>query len=228
MEEMVMQETVAQNHWIVQAFIDGGIYTMSAIAFVGILTVLLIIERFLTLKKLGIDKEDFNEKVFGMVLRGDVKQAVTFCDSRVTPLTETLKAGLVQVMNARADEEVQVAMDAAVLRETPKVEGWTGFLAVFGNIATLAGLLGTIIGLIKGFGGLSEADPAEKANILSQGISHALNCTAFGLIVAIPALIAFGYFQVRVGRILNDMVESSMSLMNLVVSNRDKLKDLKD
>lgn len=228
MEEMVMQETVAQNHWIVQAFIDGGIYTMSAIAFVGILTVLLIIERFLTLKKLGIDKEDFNEKVFGMVLRGDVKQAVTFCDSRVTPLTETLKAGLVQVMNARADEEVQVAMDAAVLRETPKVEGWTGFLAVFGNIATLAGLLGTIIGLIKGFGGLSEADPAEKANILSQGISHALNCTAFGLIVAIPALLAFGYFQVRVGRILNDMVESSMSLMNLVVSNRDKLKDLKD
>ena len=224
MEEQVMQEAVAQNHWIAQAFIDGGIYTMSAIAFVGILTVLLIIERFLTLRRLGVDKEDFNEKVFGMVLRGDVKQAVSFCDSRVTPLTETLKAGLVQVMNARADEEVQVAMDAAVLRESPKVEGWTGFLAVFGNIATLTGLLGTIIGLIKGFGGLSEADPAEKANILSQGISHALNCTAFGLIVAIPALVFFGYFQVRVGRIINDMVESSMSLMNLVVSNRDKLK----
>ena len=95
---------------------------------------------------------------------------------------------------------------------------------MFGNVATLAGLLGTIIGLIKGFGALSEVDPAEKANILSQAISHALNCTAFGLAVAIPALIAFGYFQVRVGRIINDMVESSMSLMNLVASNRDKLK----
>ena len=224
MEEQVMQETVAQNHWIVQAFIDGGITTMSVIAFIGILTLLLIIERFLTLRKFGVDKEDFNEKIFGMILRGDVKQAVTFCDSRLTPLTETLKAGLVQILNSRADEEVQVAMDAAVLRQTPKIEGWTGFLAVFGNIATLAGLLGTIIGLIKGFGALSEVDPAEKANILSLAISHALNCTAFGLAVAIPALIGFGYFQVRVGRIINDMVESSMSLMNLVASNRDKLK----
>lgn len=224
MEEQVMQETVAQNHWIVQAFIDGGIPTMSVIAFIGILTLLLIIERFLTLRKFGVDKEDFNEKIFGMILRGDVKQAVTFCDSRLTPLTETLKAGLVQILNSRADEEVQVAMDAAVLRQTPKIEGWTGFLAVFGNIATLAGLLGTIIGLIKGFGALSEVDPAEKANILSLAISHALNCTAFGLAVAIPALIGFGYFQVRVGRIINDMVESSMSLMNLVASNRDKLK----
>ena len=224
MEEQVFQETVAQNHWIVQAFIDGGIPTMSVIAFIGILTLLLIMERFLTLRKFGVDKEDFNEKIFGMILRGDVKQAVTFCDSRLTPLTETLKAGLVQILNSRADEEVQVAMDAAVLRHTPKIEGWTGFLAVFGNVATLAGLLGTIIGLIKGFGALSEVDPAEKANILSQAISHALNCTAFGLAVAIPALVSFGYFQVRVGRIINDMVESSMSLMNLVASNRDKLK----
>ncbi len=224
MEEQVFEEVVAQNHWIVQAFIDGGIPTMSAIACIGILTTILIIERFLSLRKFGVNKEDFNEKIFGMILRGDVKQAVNFCDSRITPLTETLKAGLVQVLNSRADEEVQVAMDAAVLRETPKIEGWTGFLAVFGNVATLAGLLGTIIGLIKGFGALSEVDPAEKANILSQAISHALNCTAFGLVVAIPALISFGYFQVRVGRIINDMVESSMSLMNLVVSNRDKLK----
>ncbi len=223
MEEQIFQETVAQNNWIVQAFIDGGIPTMSAIACIGILTLLLIFERLFTLRNLGVDKEDFNEKVFGMILRGDVKQAVTFCDSRVTPLTETLKAGLVQVLNRRADEEVQVAMDAAVLRATPRIEGWTGFLAVFGNVATLAGLLGTIIGLIKGFGALSEVDPAEKANILSQAISHALNCTAFGLIVAIPALIFYGYFQVRVGHVINDMVESSMSLMNLVVSNRDKI-----
>ena len=117
----------------------------------------------------------------------------------------------------------QVAMDAAVLRHTPRVEGWTGFLAVFGNVATLAGLLGTIIGLIKGFGALAEVDPAEKANILSSAISHALNCTAFGLIVAIPAIISYGFFQVRVGRLLNDMTESSMSLINMVVSNRDKI-----
>ena len=224
MEEEVVQQTVAEHNWVVQAFIDGGIPTMSAIAAIGILTVLLIVERFLTLRRMSVDKDDFNERVFGMVLQGDIKQAISFCDTVSTPLTKTLKAGLVQVLNGRPDEEVQVAMDGAVIRETPKVEGWTGFLAVFGNIATLAGLLGTIIGLIKGFGALENADPARKAEILSQGISHALNCTAFGLIVAIPALIAYGYFQVRVGRLINSMVEGSMNLINLVVSNRDKIK----
>jgi biopolymer transport protein ExbB/TolQ len=212
------------RHWIIQAFIDGGPWTMGAIAVVGALTLLLILERIFKLKNFGIDKEDFNEKIHGMILRGDIQQAISFCDNRRTPLTNTIKAGLIEVKNGRPDEEVQVAMDGVVIGETPKIEGWTGFLAVFGNIATLAGLLGTIIGLIKGFGAVSTADPAKKAEILSQGISHALNCTAFGLVVAIPALIAYGYFQVRVGRMINDMVESSMKLMNMVVSNRDKIK----
>ena len=79
-----------------------------------------------------------------------------------------MKAGLVQVMNKRPDEEVQVAMDAAVLRETPRLEGWASFLAVFGNVSVLIGLLGTIIGLIKSFGGVSEVDAATKAAVLSK------------------------------------------------------------
>ena len=172
---------------------------MSAIASVGVLTFFLILERFLTLGRFGVDKEDFNDKIYGMILRGDVQQAITYCDSKKTPLTNTLRAGLIQMSNGRPDEEVQVAMDGSVLRESPRIEGWTGFLAVFGNIATLAGLLGTIIGLIKGFGAVSEADPAQKAEILSKGISHALNCTAFGLIVAIPALVCYGYFKCVLG-----------------------------
>jgi biopolymer transport protein ExbB/TolQ len=160
-----------------------------------------------------------------MILRGDLRQAVTYCDSKPAPLTNTLKAGLVQVMNGRADEEVQVAMDAAVLRETPRLEGWTSFLAVFGNLATLAGLVGTIFGMITSFEGVSKAGAAEKAMLLSRGISEALHCTAMGLMVALIAILFYGYFQVRIGRLINDMQESSMSLMNLVVANRDKMKD---
>ena len=96
-------------------------------------------------------------------------------------------------------------------------------LAVFGNVATLIGLFGTILGLIRSFGGVAAADPAEKAAELSAGISEALNCMAFGFMVAIIAIVAYGYFQIRVSRANNDMIESSMSLMNLVVSNRDKI-----
>lgn len=127
-------------------------------------------------------------------------------------------------MNKRPDEEVQVAMDAAVLRETPRLEGWTSFLAVFGNVSVLIGLFGTIVGLIRSFSGVAEADAATKAARLSLGISEALNCTAFGLLVAILAIVTFGFYQIKIGRAINDMLESSMNLMNLVVSNRDKIK----
>ncbi len=215
---------VESSNFIVHAFEAGG-PAMYLIAFIGVLTVLLIIERFFTLRSLSVDKADFNEHLFGMILRGDIRQAMAYCDSTPTPLTSTLKAGLVQVMNHRPDEEVQVAMDASVLRETPRVEGWASFLAVFGNVATLVGLTGTIFGMIKSFQGVSKAGAAEKAQLLSEGISEALHCTAFGLLVAIIAILFYGYFQVRIGRILNEVVESSMSMMNLVVANREKIKE---
>jgi biopolymer transport protein ExbB len=216
--------TAEHSNFIVHAFEVGG-PAMYLIAAIGILTLILIVERFLTLRALTVDKADFNEHLFGMVLRGDIRQAITYCDSKPSPLTNTLKAGLVQVLNHRPDEEVQVAMDAAVLRDTPRVEGWSAFLAVFGNVATLVGLVGTIFGMIKSFQGVSKADAATKAQLLSEGISEALHCTAFGLLVAIIAILGYGYFQLRIGRILNEVVESSMSLMNLVVANRDKIKD---
>ena len=212
------------GNFIMQAFCEGG-FVMIIILGVGLIITFLIVERLLTLQRLTVDKTSINENLFSMILRGDIKQAIAFCDSRPTPLTNTLKAGLVQVMNRRPDEEIQVAMDASVLRETPRLEGWTSFLAVFGNVAVLIGLLGTIFGLIISFGGVAEADAATKAALLSQGISHALNCTGFGLLVAIISIVAFGYFQVKIGRAINDMQESSMTLMNLVVANRDKIKD---
>ena len=204
-------------------FCEGG-SVMYMIALVGFLTLMLILERILSFKKLSVDKDKVSEGLFGMVLRGDIQGAIAYCDSQPAPITNTLKAGLVQVLNKRPDEEVQVAMDASVLRETPRIEGWTSFLAVFGNLSVLIGLLGTIIGLIRSFSGVSEADAATKAALLSQGISEALNCTAFGLLVAIIAIFSYAIFQTLIGRSLTELSESSMNLMNVVVSNRDKIE----
>ena len=219
--EMMHKCEGASGLW--KPFCEGG-SVMFFIAGIGALTLFLIIERFLTLKKLAINKDEFSENVFGMILRGDLQSAIAYCDRTPAPLTNTIKAGLVQVLNRRPDEEVQVAMDAAVLRETPKLEGWTSFLAVFGNVSVLVGLLGTIIGLIRSFGGVGEADAATKATMLSQGISEALNCTAFGLLVAIIAIVGYAVFQTLVGRAITEVTESSMNLMNVVVSNRDKIE----
>lgn len=211
-------------NFIQRAFVEGGA-VMYVIAIFFLLTVFLIIERFLKLRALTVDKKEFTDQVFRMVVAGDIRQAISFCDSRPAPLTNTVKAGLIQAMNKRPDEEVQVAMDAAVMREIPKVEGWTSFLAVFGNVSVLAGLLGTIIGMVGSFKAVAEVDAATKATELSKGISHALNCTAFGLIVAIMAIISYGLFQHRIQKTENEVVETSMSLLNLIVANRDKVKE---
>ena len=218
-----LKECPADANFLANAFCEGGT-AMYFILFIGLVTFFLIIERLISLHRLTVNKGSINENLFSMLLRGDLKQAIAFCSSKPTPLTNTLKEGLIQVLNKRSDEEVQVAMDASVLRETPRLEGWTSFLAVFGNVSVLIGLIGTIIGLIIAFDGISEADAATKALILSKGISHALNCTAFGLVVAVTAIIAYGFFQIRIGRAINDMLESSMKMMNMVVANRDKLK----
>ncbi|UXR64665.1 MotA/TolQ/ExbB proton channel family protein [Bdellovibrio bacteriovorus] len=211
-------------NFIQRAFAEGG-FVMYVIAVIAILALFVIIERMMKLKNLSVDKKEFTDQIFRMVVAGDLRQAISYCDARPAPLTNTVKAGLVQAMNKRPDEEVQVAMDAAVMREMPKVEGWTSFLAVFGNVAVLAGLLGTIIGMIGSFRAVAAADPATKALELSKGISHALNCTAFGLLVAIVSIVAYGLFQHRIQKTENEVVETSMSLLNLVVANREKIKD---
>jgi len=216
--------TADNMNFIQRAFAEGG-FVMYVIAVIAILAIFVIVERMMKLKNLAVDKKEFTDQIFRMVVAGDLRQAISYCDARPAPLTNTVKAGLVQAMNKRPDEEVQVAMDAAVMREMPKVEGWVSFLAVFGNVAVLAGLLGTIIGMIGSFRAVAAADPATKALELSKGISHALNCTAFGLLVAIISIVAYGLFQHRIQKTENEVVETSMSLLNLVVANREKIKD---
>jgi biopolymer transport protein ExbB len=207
-----------------RAFVEGG-SVMYIILLIAIITVLLVVERYMALKSLSINRKEFADSIMGMLMRGDLRQAISYCDSRPAPLTNTIKAGLVQAMNKRPDEEIQVAMDASVLRETPRLEGWSSFLAVTGNIAVLSGLLGTIAGMIQSFRAVAAADPAEKAQKLSEGISHALNCTAFGLLVAIVSIIFFGYFQLRIQRAENEVMEASMTVLNLLASNRDKIRE---
>jgi biopolymer transport protein ExbB/TolQ len=218
------QQQIDNLPFIQRAFEAGG-PIMYVIALIGLFSIMLIVERWLALNSARINRREFNENIFGMILKGDLKQALAFCDARPAPMTNTIKAGLVAVLNKRPDEEVQVAMDASVLRETPKLEGWTPFLAVFGNVSVLAGLLGTIVGMIRSFGAVANADNATKAAELSSGIAHALNCTAFGLMVSIICIVAYAYYQMQIQRAENELMESSMQMLNLVAANRDKIRD---
>ena len=123
----------------------------------------------------------------------------------------------------RPDAEVQSAMDEAALRELPKIEARTAFLGLFANLAMLSGLFGTVLGLISAFAAVAGATGAEKATMLAKGISEAMNCTAFGLLSAIVALMGMAVLNGKTQGLLDDINAATVQVMNLVVNNRSKV-----
>ncbi len=159
------------------------------------------------------------------IMKGDIQSAIRYVGSqRQGPIARIIKAGLMKVN--KTDKEVQAALDEASLREVPYVEKRTGHLAVLANAATLVGLLGTIIGMIACFAGVANADPAMKAIILSKGIAEAMNCTAFGLITAIPGLLLYAWLQARTQHVIDGINEAVVSTLNLVLTNRALFKNV--
>jgi biopolymer transport protein ExbB/TolQ len=208
---------------VARAFHEGG-WGMYPIAVASIFSLAIIVDRVMVLYfKANIDKEAFLRGLKKHIYSGDLDKAISYCaGQKRTPLVAVIKAGLINV--PKGEEDVQAAMDEATLRESPKIERRTGYLAMIGNVATLLGLLGTITGLIKCFGAVSQANPADKAAILSQGISEAMNCTAFGLGVAIPSLVIFSVLQGRTQAMVDDINETAVGVLNLIVANKDKMK----
>ena len=157
------------------------------------------------------------------ILRGDIHSAIRFLNGQKQgPIAKIVKAGLMKAN--KSDKEVQAALDEASLREVPYVEKRTGHLAVLANAATLVGLLGTIVGMIGCFAAVATADPSSKAVLLSNGIAEAMNCTAFGLITAIPSLLMYAFLQARTQATLDAVNEAVVSTLNLVMSNRQLFK----
>jgi biopolymer transport protein ExbB/TolQ len=203
---------------------SDGAWMMHPILVSLVFTLALIIDRIIVLYfRASVDKESFLRGLKPHVFAGDLDKAIAFCAAqKKVPLVSVIKAGLINV--PKGEEDVQAAMDEATLRESPRLEARTGYLAMLGNVATLLGLLGTIVGLISAFGAVANANPADKAAILASSISEAMNCTAFGLMVAIPALVAYSVLQGRTQHMLDDINESAVSVLNLIVANRDKMK----
>lgn len=206
---------------LAQAFEKGG-WGMYPITVCSIFILAIAAERIQYLFfKASISKDAFIQAMRKYILAGNVGKALALCSQTPTPLANIVKSGLVKVN--KSDSEVQAAMDEASLREMPRIEKRTAYLAMLANVAMLAGLLGTISGLITCFGAVAVADPAEKATQLALGISEAMHCTAFGLLTAIPGLLFFGVLQGKTQHLMDDINESSVAVLNLIVTNRDKL-----
>jgi len=203
-------------------FKEGG-PGMIPIAICSVFIVGIMIERSIFLYGASINKDVFLATMQKCILAADIPKAVKACSSANVPLARIVQAGLVKVN--RPDDEVQAAMDEAALQEIPKIAARTPLLALLSNIAMLSALVSTVWGLIKSFGSVAgqSIDPSQKAAILAAGISEAMHCTFFGLVVAVFGLIGFAILNGQTQGIEDDINEASVRILNLVVSNRQKV-----
>ncbi len=185
--------------------------------------VAIIVERAMKLYSKSVNKDAFLATMQKCILAGDVSKAIKTCSAADAPVARIVQAGLLKVN--RPDDEVQAAMDEAALKELPELSKRTGYLALLANLSMLSGLLGTVGGLIDSFGAVAgeSVDASQKARILAAGISMAMNCTWFGLFVAIVALLGFAVLNGKTQSVEDEINEVSVKVLNLVLTNRQKV-----
>jgi len=128
--------------------------------------------------------------------------------------------GLARQGSVRRREDVEVAMEQSMMEIVPQLEKRTHYLATFANLATLLGLLGTVSGLIHAFAAVATVNPAEKANLLSASISEAMNCTAFGLMTAVPIVFVHALLQTKTTELINSLETASVKFLNAITDRQ--------
>ncbi len=206
---------------IVKFFQEGGLF-MYPIALVAALGIAVAIERYVYLSRTALGNRKLWGDVAPFLSRGDFKGAMGVAGKSGAAIGQILNYGLARVAAARRRDDVEKAMEESMMEVVPRLEKRTHYLSSFANIATLLGLLGTIIGLIQAFQAVANANPAEKADLLSASISVAMNTTAFGLIVAIPLLLMHSILQAKTTQIVDSLEMASVKFLNTVVERRQE------
>ena len=203
--------------FLMEHFQEGG-WGMWPIVVLFIMTVYIWIDRQMYVSKSKVDVDKLMSLLKSQIVSGNIQGAINTCQASPAPVTKIIAAGLRRA--GGTEHDVQQGMDEEALRELPKREKRTGYLAMLGNLATLAGLLGTITGLIKAFAGVAGVDPSMKATMLSKGISEAMNCTAFGLFTGILGLATYAWLNGMTQHVMDGINQATVETLNLVVAGR--------
>lgn len=203
------------------AFIQNGGIFMWVIVFIWAVGLAIAFERFIKLSfKLDVDGPSFMNELQRYILSNDIQGAIRVCSGSMAALPRVLKSGLKR--SSSSSEQIQNAIDATALEVIPKIELRLNYLQLIANISTLFGLLGTIQGLIQSFSAVAAADPAQKAELLATGISVAMNTTFLGLLAAISIMMLHTFLQSKSDKIINEIDEFSVKLMDMLGTKREK------
>jgi len=201
---------------IVNFFNDGGAF-MYPIMLVLALGVAISIERYFYLTLVRKSNRKSLNQILKILQSGDMQKAYSVVSNSSHAVNKMLYQGLMRYKTSKSREDIESAMEESMLEVIPRLEKRTHYLSTFANIATLLGLLGTIIGLIKAFTAVAQVDPALKAEILSTSISVAMNTTAFGLMVAIPLLLIYAVLQTKTTELIDSLEMATVKFANILM-----------
>jgi biopolymer transport protein ExbB len=204
---------------IVGFFQHGGVF-MYPIVVILTLGLAVAIERYIYLSVSRSTNRKMWDQLIPVLQGGKYQQAMSVTGKSNAAISKILGYGLSRLKSARRREDIEVAMEEGLMEIIPRLEKRTHYLSSFANIATLLGLLGTIIGLIQAFTAVAHANPAEKAELLSSSISVAMNTTAFGLMVAIPLLLAYSFLQSKTTEIVDSLEMAAVKFLNIVTDTK--------
>ena len=199
----------------VKFFQDSGLFIYPSILIMA-LGLSIAIERFIFLNRARSENRKLWAQVLPMLQGGRFKEVQGVTANSDAAIGKIVSNGLVRLQSPGRREDIDAAMEEGMMEIVPRLEKRTHYLATFANVITLVGLLGTIIGLIKGFTAVAQVNPAEKAELLSASISIAMNNTAFALMVAIPFLLIHAFLQARTSEIVDGLEAAKISFLNLV------------
>ncbi len=205
---------------IVSFFSTGGMF-MYPILIVFAFGVAIAVERFVTLGQITAKNQVVWSKVQPLLDSGEFEEARQMTNEDESTISQVLNMGLSLQGTVRRREDIEIAMEESMMEIVPRLEKRTPYVGLASSIATLLGLLGTIMGLIQAFTAVANANPAEKADLLSASISVAMNTTAFGLMVAIPLLIVHAVLTSKTGDIVDSLEMATVKALN-VFSRRAK------
>ncbi|MBN1980360.1 MAG: MotA/TolQ/ExbB proton channel family protein [Chitinivibrionales bacterium] len=192
---------------------------MWAILIAAIFSITIIIDRTIVLViKSGFKSELFIKEVLTHIRKNDLAAVQRLCTKAKRMAAASLvKAGLDQV--TAGTQQFRNAIDESMLKQVPQLEKRTGYLAMIGNVSTLLGLLGTVYGLIMSFAAVGRPgiDAVQKSELLAAGIATAMNSTFVGLSVAIIAIILYAVIKSKTQKIIDELDEFSLRLVNAFV-----------